>query len=189
LVQEPSVADEFLCTQGMGGRLTHFFKESHHAIDFRCDEGTEVLAMADGVVTEISQTNVVTGCHCSNLAKWNSISLAVDNKPDHQYPTGSGEDKAAEGELPAPSTFTVEYVHIAPNSAMVAVGDRVRAGQVLCSTGRIGFAPEPHLHLEIHRTDDLKGPSVRFELASARGKGSPYMPMAGGKYGPDGPSM
>jgi hypothetical protein len=30
----------FLCTQGCGGGLTHFFKESHHAIDLQCPIGT-----------------------------------------------------------------------------------------------------------------------------------------------------
>jgi len=53
----------FLCTQGFGGRLTHFFPESYHAVDFRCDEGTEVLAVADGVVIEVEQACHYTGIH------------------------------------------------------------------------------------------------------------------------------
>ena len=79
----------------------------------------------------------------------------------------------------------MEYVHIQPHSAKVKVGDRVKAGQVLCSTGSIGFAPEPHLHLEVHRTADLKGPSMRFEMLPD-GKGEAYTPIAGGMYGPKG---
>merc|ERR1712046_15302 len=47
----------YLCTQGMGGSLTHFFAASYHAIDFRCDEGTPLLAVADGVVTDVQDDN------------------------------------------------------------------------------------------------------------------------------------
>jgi len=148
----------FLCTQGFGGRLTHFFPESYHAIDLRCDEGTEVVAVADGIITDVTQQNCITGIHCHNLCTWNSISLT------------SGE-------------HVIDYVHIAPGSAVVQNGSVVKAGDVICLAGRVGFAPEPHLHLEIHAANDLKGPSIPFCFHDAK---QPFLPIAGNYYGPEG---
>ena len=147
----------FVCTQSVGGRLTHFFPESYHAVDFRCDEGTEVVAVADGVITDVTQSCMVSGIHCDNLSRWNSISLKMDNG------------------------FTADYVHIMPNSSRVKVGQRVRAGETLCLSGTIGFSPEPHLHFEIHRSDDLRGPSVLFEFEDF-GNRTVRCPVAGEKY-------
>ena len=62
------------------------------------------------------------------------------------------------------------------------VGDRVKAGQVLASSGSVGFSPEPHLHLEVHSLEDMRGPSLRFELSDAAG--NRYTPVAGGVYPP-----
>ena len=73
------VSERFVCTQGFGGRLTHFFPESYHAVDFRCDLGTEVVAVANGVITDVTQNCKVSGIHCGNLSRWNSISLKMDN--------------------------------------------------------------------------------------------------------------
>lgn len=146
----------YLCTQGEGGRLTHFFPESYHAFDLRCDEGTPVLAVADGKIVDLTQAAYVTGVHCNNLTKWNSIGIK----------TGDG--------------VIVEYVHIAPGSALVREGDSVKRGQPICTTGKIGFAPEPHVHIEAHLASDPQGPSVRIELVGANGVG--YVPSAGLYY-------
>ena len=126
----PATTAPYLCTQGFGGRLTHFFPESYHAFDLRCAEGTPILAVANGVVREVLQENALTGVHCDNLRKWNSIALDVD----------------VDGVL-----FVVEYLHIMPGSVKLRVGDRVAAGDILCLSGNVGFAPEPHVHIEVHR--------------------------------------
>lgn len=55
---------------------------------------------------------------------------------------------------------------------------------MLCKTGKVGFAPEPHLHVEAHFTDDMKGPSVMIELVDRDDLG--YVPEAGCSYGPGG---
>jgi murein DD-endopeptidase MepM/ murein hydrolase activator NlpD len=115
----------------------------------------------------------------------------VDDKKDNLYgaeaTVAAVDGKVAVSGNPS-SSFTVEYVHIEPHSVRVKVGDHVKAGQVLCTSGNVGFAPEPHLHFEVHRTDDLKGPSVRFEMADTRGGGT-YMPQAGRRYGEDGQTV
>ena len=83
-----------------------------------------------------------TRAPAGNLSTWNSLALEVPSLG-----------------------VVVEYVHIQPGSALVKVGDAVVAGQALCLSGGVGFAPEPHLHIEVHSPDDMRGPSLRFELA------------------------
>jgi len=151
----------FLCTQGVGGRLTHFFPESFHAFDLRCAVGTAVVAVADGEVVEARHDCRCTGVHCDNLTDWNSVGLAV----------GDG-------------AIIVEYLHLAPGSITVAVGDKVVAGDLLCLSGQTGFAPEPHVHIEAHAANDRHGPSLLIELCT-RG-GTAYVPEAGRWYGPEG---
>ena len=158
----------YLCTQGCGGMLTHYFSESYHAFDLRCDVGTPLLAMADGVVTELAEQSTASGIHCENLFRWNAIAVTT------------------------PAGVTVVYVHIAPQSALVRKGDTVRAGQPLCRTGSAGFSPEPHVHIEAHKAapdgdePSLWGHSVpMFLLAPCRTPGgapTPYVCTAGRWY-------
>ena len=44
----------FLCSQGFGGGFTHFFSATRFAVDFECEEGTPVVAVADAVVVACS---------------------------------------------------------------------------------------------------------------------------------------
>ncbi|CAK9027191.1 Hypothetical protein SCF082_LOCUS17806 [Durusdinium trenchii] len=53
----PDEKGPYLCTQGVGGHLTHFFPESYHAIDLRCANHTPVLSIGAGVVKEICQSH------------------------------------------------------------------------------------------------------------------------------------
>ena len=41
-------------------------------------------------------------------------------------------------------------MHIARGSCLARVGEHVAEGQVICSSGDVGFCPEPHLHIELH---------------------------------------
>lgn len=171
--REPDEADEapdycfplpgshgpYLCTQGVGGHLTHFFPESYHAIDLRCAKSTPVLSIGDGFVKEIAESHSCGGVHAGNLAHWNSVTLVLD------------------------SGLIVDYLHILPNSASVNEGDFVSRGQVLCESGDIGFAPEPHLHVELHSASDPDGPSL--PLSFGRGA-SRFVPVAGAWYSPEG---
>jgi len=127
-----------LCSQGFCGCFTHFFKATLHAIDLECPVDTPVLAISDGVVVEIKQDNIVGGIHASNLYKWNSIMLKLD---DGRF---------------------VEYVHIKANSVLVHVGDVVKRGQHICSSGDVGFCPRPHLHIQMHNTDAKDAPTIPF---------------------------
>lgn len=74
-----------------------------------------MLALLDGVVTEVVQHNDATGIHCSNLGKWNGITL--------------------QGTTAAGVRVLVDYVHIQPGSAFFSVGDAVRSGEQLAAAG------------------------------------------------------
>lgn len=148
----PEEAGPYLCTQGVGGHLTHFFPESYHAIDLRCANHTPVLSMGDGIVKEIAESHKCGGIHAANLAKWNSVSVLLF------------------------SGVIVDYLHTMPGTARVKVGDTVRRGQVLCESGDIGFAPEPHLHVEIHSAADPDGASLPWSF------GEGFVPVAGCWY-------
>ncbi|CAM9668353.1 unnamed protein product [Discosporangium mesarthrocarpum] len=151
-----------LCSQGMGGRFTHFYPGTQHAVDFECPVGTPVLALAAGVVRETRQSATAGGIDVRGLFEWNSVTVLQDDG------------------------LLAEYVHILSGSATVCPGDRVEAGQPLCRSGDVGFCPTPHLHLQLQCGEADSAPTVRFALLDCDGK--PYFPEAGGWYGPLGES-
>jgi len=164
----------FLCTQGEGGELTHFFSGNLHAIDFRCPIGTELLAVADGIIIETKDENTLTGVAVTNLFEWNSILLQVQN-----FDADSDiERKNVGGDGP----LFVEYVHIAKST--VQAGDRVKRGQVIGYSGSVGFSPEPHLHFSAFRSSDAEAPTVRvlFENRDGDEPSPPFLPRAGEWY-------
>ena len=139
----------FMCTQSSGGSLTHFaHRSTYHAVDFKCEIGTPVRAIFDGTVVDIRNDSTNSGVRVEDLFHWNSILL-----------------KSSEGEI------YCEYVHVSKDSFRVDVGSTVSKGQVLCLSGAVGFCPEPHLHLEIHRSPKPGTDSVQIQY-----KGKPFIP-------------
>lgn len=61
--------------QAIGGRFTHFYPGTLHAVDFECPKGTPVLSLASGVVKEVRQSNAAGGIHARGLFDWNSVSV------------------------------------------------------------------------------------------------------------------
>lgn len=171
----------WLCTQGEGGSLTHFFSGNLHAVDFRCEEGTPLLAVGAGTVVEVSQENTLTGVAVSNLFKWNSVMIQLDTEGTNAG-AGVGTDAKGEpGESSSGGDLFVEYVHIKAGSARVGVGDRVNLGDVVCESGGVGFSPEPHLHFTAFRSREPTAPTTRVKFHAAGG-GAPYVPTAGTYY-------
>ena len=161
----PLQGGPFLCTQGEGGQLTHFFSGNLHAIDFQCPVGTPLLAVGSGVVVEAKDNHCLTGVAVSNLYEWNSILIQLDDN--------GGENDDAHTNQP----LFVEYVHIA--SATVQKGDRVSQGQVIGTSGSVGFSPEPHLHFAAYRSSEPTAPTVRVRF---QGKDTVFLPAAGSFY-------
>ena len=157
----PLQGGPFLCTQGEGGQLTHFFSGNLHAIDFRCPVGTPLLAVGDGVVVEVNDKHSLTGVAVSNLFQWNAILIHLDAKNDKE----------------SNQPLFVEYVHI--QKAVVKKGDRVVHGQIIGTSGSVGFSPEPHLHFAAYRSSEPTAPTVRVRF---RGKDGAFLPEAGNFY-------
>lgn len=146
LERGPSGGSSWLCTQSEGGALTHFAHPStYYAVDFRCPVGTPVIAIFDGEVLEVKGDSALTGVHVFNLFSWNSVLI-----------------KKIDDDLYA------EYVHIHREGIAVAVGDKVRKGQVICLSGDAGFCPEPHLHIQLNRGREVSAPSVPITFRGSR---------------------
>lgn len=160
-LEAPEGHPGFLCSQGFCGCFTHYFAATHHAVDLQCPVGTPVLAIGDGEVLEVRDANNVSGIHVKNLFLWNSILIALDD-----------------------GAF-VEYVHIKANSSKVKPGDRVSRGQVLCESGDVGFCPVPHLHIQLHLSQEPSAPTIKFALLDKASKH--YFPQAGKRYNQAGP--
>ena len=156
----PLQGESFLCTQGEGGHLTHFFSGNLHAVDFRCPIGTPLLAVGNGTVVESRHDNTLTGIAVTNLFRWNSILLKID----------TGNDDGDQ--------LFVEYVHI--QTSTVKKGDTVNKGDIIGTSGSVGFSPEPHLHFAAYKSDAPDAPTCRIRFQSKDGRA--FSPRAGQYY-------
>ncbi len=109
--------------QGYQGKSTH---QNKNALDFHMEEGTEICAVRDGLVVKAIE-EFKKGCPDESCAKFNNFILVLHE--DGSY---------------------ADYSHLQKDGALVEVGDRVEAGQVIGLSGKTGIASGPHLHLEIY---------------------------------------
>lgn len=98
-----------------------------HAVDFTCDEGTEILAAQDGEVVWVKQDSKIGGPDKKYWYDGNRIVIKHNNK---EY---SG------------------YEHLKYKGAKVKVGDKVKKGQIIGYSGNTGYTFGPHLHFEVFR--------------------------------------
>ncbi len=93
--------------------------KGHNGLDFRAAVGTPVKAVADGIVEETGNTDVLP--KCLSYGKW--VFIRHDNG------------------------LASVYGHLSLVKAKA--GDRVRAGDVIAYSGNTGYAFGPHLHLSL----------------------------------------
>lgn len=127
--------------QGYHGQFSHQEGVSTYAIDFDLAMGDTVCAARDGVVVGLIDGYTIGGPDAKFRPFANSINLYQ-----------------ADGTV-------AQYTHLAPHSALVALGDSVHAGQPLATVGLTGFTDGPHLHfcvIAVDSTGTDRGVPVRF---------------------------
>lgn len=93
---------------------------SHSGVDFRASVGTPVLAMADGIVSGVGDTDIT--CSGASFGKWVFI----------EYNNG----------------LSSAYGHL--SLAKVNVGQKVSRGEVVGYSGNTGHTTGPHLHVTVY---------------------------------------
>ena len=115
-----------LITSSFGERWGKF----HYGLDFRAAVGTEVMAMATGVVEGTGDTDIA--CKGASFGKWVFI----------RYNNG----------------LSSTYGHLSVISAKV--GQKVNAGDVVGLSGNTGSSTGPHLHVGVYASTGVKVDTV-----------------------------
>lgn len=113
----------------------HKDQYNRYAFDFAMPEGSDICAVADGVVTGL--------------------------KEDTAGPTGKGEDNNFVSVKHVDGSTSV-YHHLQKGGVLVEVGDRVFAGDLIGKSGQTGAANGPHLHFGLMNATSFSVP-IRFE--------------------------
>ena len=124
---------DFTLEQGYGGAFSHHDPDSRYAIDLGVAEGTPVLAARDGAVMQLEQDFRGNGTDLQrDGARANFVRILHDD--------GS----------------MALYAHLAPESTLVRMGDRVRTGDFLGKSGNTGYSTGPHLHFAVQVNDGMQ---------------------------------
>lgn len=152
--------------QGYNGSFSH---QDIYAIDWEMPEGTPVRAARSGYVVAVCDSLTEGGVDRQLEEKANYVMIAHDDGT------------------------VANYAHLQPEEVAVAVGDRVRRGQVIGQSGNTGYSAGPHLHFEVYRVGrdlDVQTLPVRFAVegkgALVLEKGRQYtapLPGKGGSIG------
>lgn len=146
--------ERFPIAQAFGGKASHTDKQNYYAVDIVMPIGTPVLAARDGVVMTVDNDFFGAGLDMKQYGdRANNIRIVHDD-----------------------GTMAV-YAHLELESAKVAVGDHVRAGQPLALSGDTGYTNGPHLHFCVQVNSEMNLISVPFEFATI-GAGS-FVPEEG----------
>lgn len=139
--------------QGFGGKYSHAESHSFHSVDIAMDVGTPVLAARAGTVMSVESDFYASG---TDIAKFG-------DRANHIRV------------LHSDGTMAV-YAHLALESVIVSIGDRVKAGQMIAKSGNTGFSTGPHLHFVIQRNRGGALVSIPFEFTV---KGEQVTPIEG----------
>ena len=145
---------DFRIDQGFGGSFSHDDPQNRYAVDFAADIGTPVLAARDGVVMQVENDFAKAGLSREKYGgRANFIRILHDD-----------------------GTMAL-YAHLREEGALVRVGQRVRAGQMIGLSGNTGFTTGPHLHFVVQVNRGMKLESLPFHM---RGPDGPLRIAGGG---------
>ena len=135
--------------QGFNGSQSHNTDQSRYAVDFSVPEGTPVLAARGGVVMEVANDFYGAGLDKEKFgSRANLVRVLHDD--------GS----------------MAVYAHLALESVVVSVGQRVRTGQHLADSGNTGFSTGPHLHFTVQANTGMRLQSFPFAIEGVHIPGS-----------------
>jgi len=152
-------SERFPISQAFGGEVSHIDKQNYYAVDIVMPEGTPVLAARDGVVMTVDNDFYGAG---QDLSKYG------DRANNIRVVHGDG-------------TMAV-YAHLQLESARVAVGDHVHAGQQLALSGNTGYTRGPHLHFVVQQNVEMDLIAVPFKFSGGNGEFVPEKGMIVGGY-------
>ena len=133
---------------GSDGR---FFKPDAKANANFAGYGADVLAVADGTVSSL--VTDLPDNEGNNPLSGRSVTL--DTITGNSLILDLGQGRYA------------LYAHLQPGSLKVALGERVKIGQVLARLGSSGNSDAPHLHFQIMDANSLRGAEgLPYALAS-----------------------
>jgi murein DD-endopeptidase MepM/ murein hydrolase activator NlpD len=136
--------------------------EGHQGYDFRMDEGTPILAVANGTVVTTSHA----AFFCPLL--------------DQQIPADGNGYLLIEHPLPGGVRVRTLYAHLSRKD--VTAGQTVTAGQQLGLSGNVGCSLNPHLHFEaVRQTQTNNGQPAPIDPWGWEGAGTdPWVAHAEG---------
>ncbi|MFO1350614.1 MAG: M23 family metallopeptidase [Gammaproteobacteria bacterium] len=143
----PFAAGSFPVTQGFHGAASHNHPASEFAVDIAMPEGTDIVAARAGTVMDVANDFFGGGLDEKYQETANLIRILHDD-----------------------GTMAV-YGHLRLESARIAVGMKVKEGQVIGKSGNTGFSGGPHLHFVVQKNTDMQLVAVPFEFAGPDGKG------------------
>ena len=136
-----------IATQGENGELTHTGSNAF-AIDFAMPEGAEVLSMRDGVVVALKEDSKEGG----------GLHVAAD-KANYIYVYHPEDGSIA------------KYVHLKEKGAVVKLGQKVKAGELIGFSGNTGRSNSPHLHVQIDVPKGFSdGDLISIQFQGAKGE-------------------
>jgi murein DD-endopeptidase len=131
--------------------------------------GSEALAVADGIVTEVKD----------------GIPQNIPGRDSRAVPITLETVGGNHVILDIGGGHFAFYAHLQPGSLRVKLGDRVRRGQVVGLVGNSGNSTEPHLHFHIENgSSPLGAEGLPYSLASFAVVGHGWDWTAAGSKGP-----
>ncbi len=131
---------KYLISQGFKGHFSHNQEPNINALDIAMNISDQIHAARDGVVVEVKDDYHMGGVDKYFLDKANFISV-----------------------LHSDDTMAI-YAHILLGSAVVHVGQKIKAGDPLANAGTSGYSTGPHLHFVLRANDGKREISLPFQF-------------------------
>lgn len=132
----------FRVIQGYFSGFTH---KERAALDFNMNRGTKITAARDGIVVRVKEDGKRGGFNRKYRSDGNNIVI--------QHADGS----------------RAGYWHLQHDGAVVNVGDSVKKGQVIATSGKTGYAAMPHLHFLVWSNNNGNWQQMATRFQTSRG--------------------